>query len=66
MDYKSGQQGLQNGAAFRDYKLGQKILQSGAKKLQNGAKRLQIGVGITNGCGTVACKQIDKKNAWFL
>ena len=30
MDYKSVHQGLQNGAAFRDYKSGQKRLQIGA------------------------------------
>ena len=30
MDYKSGQQLLQNGAAFRNYKSGQKGLQIGA------------------------------------
>ena len=39
-DYKSGQQGLQNGAAFRNCKSGQ------VQRLQNGAKGLQIGAGI--------------------
>ena len=41
MDYKSGQQLLQNGAAFRDYKSGQ------VQRLQNRAKGLQIGAWIT-------------------
>ena len=57
-DYKSGQQGLQNGAEriknrgrFKDYKTGQKDYKSG-QRLQNGAKRLQSGAGITNGCRT--------------
>ena len=41
MDYKLGQQGLQNGGNIRDYKSGQ------VQRLQNGAKGLQIGSGIT-------------------
>ena len=57
-DYNSGQHGLQNGAACRDYKSGQvQILQNGAKilqiksrqGLQNEAKRLQIGQGLQIG-----------------
>ena len=58
--------GLQIGAGFRDYKLGQEGLQIGAplgisnrsKKITNRGKdfksgqRLQIGAGITNRCRT--------------
>ena len=42
-DYKSGQPGLQNGAAFRDYQSGQKGLQIGA-----GSEITKRGKRITN------------------
>ena len=49
-DYKSGQQGLQNGTAFRDYKSGQKRLQIGAgSEITKWGKRItKRGKKITN------------------
>ena len=78
MDYKSGQQGLQNGAAFRDCKSGQKGLQIGAgseitkrgKRITNqdkdykmGQKDYKSGQGLQIGRGiTNRCRRTDTKS----